>query len=119
MNLDDELVAKTEVPKGVNVLTYGFGGAADVRGSDMVISRENGNVRSLGRGLAEGLPFLIVEIGLAVDKEFLGRLAVNLLIGRHNHLQQLFGGVLLQVEIVIARLPRAVRAAEDDAVALI
>src|SRR3989338_1762868 len=41
LNGDNALVAKTPVPSGVIVFTYGFGDSVDVRGSDMMISRDS------------------------------------------------------------------------------
>lgn len=52
LNIDDELVAKTEVPNGVSVFTYGFSSAANVRGSDMMVSYESGNGNNSARGVS-------------------------------------------------------------------
>ena len=52
LNIDDELVAKTKAPNGVFVFTYGFSSAADVRGSDMIISYESDNSHDLARGVS-------------------------------------------------------------------
>src|SRR5690606_2209839 len=77
------------------------------------------NVGPFRRRVAERPPFLFVEIGLSMNEEFLGRLAMHLAIGREYQLEQVLRGVLLEMEIVVAGLPRPIRTAKDQPVALV
>ncbi len=67
----------------------------------------------------KGVPLLVVEIGLPVNKQLLGLVAMRLGVGLQHKGEQVLRRGRLEMKLVVSGLPRSIGAAEYDTVSLI